>query len=55
MQISDKYKQVMSRAQLMKFSNGMRRIDLDLFVSEVLELILLNLRNDADPREEEMR
>ena len=54
-QISDTFKQVMSRAQLMKFSSGMRRIDLDFFVSEVLELILLNLRGDAVPGEEEMR
>lgn len=54
-QISDTFKQVMSRAQLMKFSSGMRRIDLDCFVSEVLELILLNLRGDAVPGEEEMR
>ncbi|CAH3189324.1 unnamed protein product [Porites lobata] len=53
-QISDKYKQVMSRPELMKFSSGMRRIDLDRFVCEVLELILLNLRGDAVPGEEEM-
>ena len=54
-QISDKYKQIMSRPQLMKFSSGMRRIDLDRFICEVLELILLNLRGDAVPGEEEMR
>jgi len=32
----------------------MRRVDLDRFVSEVLELILLNLRGDATPGEEDM-
>ena len=45
----------MSPKQMIKFSNGMRRIDLDRFVSEVLELILLNLRGDASPGEEDMR
>ena len=39
----------------MKFSNAMRRIDLDRFVSEILELILLNLRGDASRGEEDMR
>jgi len=33
----------------------MKRIDLDRFVSEVLELILLNLRGDTTPGEEDMR
>jgi len=40
---------------MMKFSNAMRRIDLDRFVCEILELILLNLRGDPAPGEEEMR
>ena len=54
-QISNTYKQVMSPGQLMKFSNGLMKIDLDCFVREVLELILLNLRGDAVPKKEEMR
>ena len=33
----------------------MKRIDLDSFVGEVLELILLNLRMEPSPGEEEMR
>ena len=45
----------MSSKQMMKFSNSMRRIDLDRFVSELLELIFLNLRGDATPGEEDMR
>ncbi|XP_078381354.1 E3 ubiquitin-protein ligase rnf213-alpha-like isoform X3 [Oculina patagonica] len=53
-QIADTYKHVMSQKQMMKFSNAMRRIDLDRFVSEVLELILLNLRGDAASGEEDM-
>ncbi|XP_020616489.1 E3 ubiquitin-protein ligase RNF213-like [Orbicella faveolata] len=53
-QIADTYKHVMSSKQMMKFSNSMRRVDLDRFVSEVLELILLNLRGDATPGEEDM-
>ena len=40
---------------MMKFSNSMRRIDSDRFVPEVLELILLNLRGEAVPGEEDMR
>ena len=45
----------MPRPQLMKFSSGMRKIDLNRFVCEVLELILLNLKGDAAPGGEEMR
>ena len=40
---------------MMKFSNKMMRVDLDRFVCEVLELILLNLRVEPRPGEEEMR
>ena len=39
----------------MKLSDAMKRIDLDSFVGEVLELILLNLRMEPNPGEEEMR
>ena len=39
----------------MKLSDAMKRIDLDSFVGEVLELILLNLRMEPSPGEEEMR
>ncbi|XP_022783821.1 E3 ubiquitin-protein ligase rnf213-alpha-like [Stylophora pistillata] len=53
-QISDTYKQVMPQRQMMKFSNSMRKIDSDRFVPEVLELILLNLRGEAVPGEEDM-
>ena len=45
----------MSQPQLKEFSSGMRRIDLDRFVCEVLEVILLNLRGDTVSGEEEMR
>lgn len=53
-QIADTYKQAMPQRLMMKFSNSMRRIDSDLFVPEVLELILLNLRGEAVPGEEDM-
>ncbi|XP_027055365.1 E3 ubiquitin-protein ligase RNF213-like isoform X2 [Pocillopora damicornis] len=53
-QIPDTYKQVMPQILMMKFSNSMRRIDSDRFVPEVLELILLNLRGEAVPGEEDM-
>ncbi|KAJ7339579.1 hypothetical protein OS493_005982 [Desmophyllum pertusum] len=53
-QIANTYKQVMDPKQMMKFSNGMMRVNLARFVSEVLELILLNLRGDAVRGEEEM-
>ena len=39
----------------MKLSDAMKRIDLDSFVGEVLELILLNLRMEPSTGEEEMR
>lgn len=53
-QIADTYKQVMPQRQMMKFSNSMRKVDSDRFVPEVLELILLNLRGEAVPGEEDM-
>ena len=40
---------------MMKLSDAMKRIDLDSFIGEVLELILLNLRMEPSPGEEEMR
>lgn len=45
----------MPRIKMMKFSDAMKRIDLDRFVCEVLELILLNLRGEPRGGEEEMR
>ncbi|XP_068694638.1 E3 ubiquitin-protein ligase rnf213-alpha-like [Montipora foliosa] len=53
-QIPDNYKHVIPSKPLMKFSNKMMRVDLDRFVCEVLELILLNLRIEPRPGEEEM-
>ena len=40
---------------MLTFSNALGKIDLDRFVSEVLEIILLNLRGDAVHGVEDMR
>ena len=53
--IPNTYKDVIPTREMMKLSDAMKRIDLDSFVGEVLELILLNLRMEANPGEEEMR
>ena len=45
----------MSKPLLKELRSGMERIDLDRFVCEVLELILLNVRGDTVSREDEMR
>ena len=52
--IPNTYKDVIPIKEMMKLSHAMKRIDLDSFVGEVLELILLNLR-EPSPGEEEMR
>ncbi|KAK2555497.1 E3 ubiquitin-protein ligase rnf213-alpha [Acropora cervicornis] len=53
--IPNTYKDVIPNREMMKLSDAMKRIDLDSFVGEVLELILLNLRMEPIPGEEEMR
>ena len=53
--IPNTYKDVIPTREMMKLSDAMKRIDLDSFVGEVLELILLNLRMEPRPGEEEMR
>ena len=53
--IPNTYKHVIPGTEMMKLSDAMKRIDLDSFVGEVLELILLNLRMEPSPGEEEMR
>ena len=53
--IPDTYKHVIPTIEMMKLSDAMKRIDLDSFVGEVLELILLNLRMEPSAGEKEMR
>ena len=53
--IPNTYKHVIPSTEMMKLSHAMKRIDLDSFVGEVLELIFLNLRMEPSPEEEEMR
>ena len=53
--IPNTYKDAIPIREMMKLSDAMKRIDLDSFVGEVLELILLNLRMEPSPEEEEMR
>ena len=53
--IPNTYKDVIPNREMMKLSDAMKRIDLDSFVGEGLELILLNLRMEPSPGEEEMR
>ncbi|XP_067056125.1 E3 ubiquitin-protein ligase rnf213-alpha-like isoform X2 [Acropora muricata] len=52
--ISDTFKHVIPSTEMMKLSVAMKRIDLDSFVGEVLELIWLNLRMEPSTGGKEM-